>query len=264
MVLEKFERCKYMKALEMNPFRLPMNKVAPSQDTPAGLEAKIRTTISGYDRLPPADIREDVLLFPEKPVLTSSRRLVVIVPRGNIAENTLARRIWQLASTSGLGVLYVAIAPDNEQVPYYHRRLADLTMMTSNDRLHAYTHISYENDWVTVVRQILQPGDVLVCMANHMVFKNFVQRIKLGEELVKIGKAPVYMLGGMKIGPTPEWEFAYKEVAAWVASLLLIIAFFGLQAGIDHSISGQLSKILIVMTIVAEFLLIFKINDLIR
>lgn len=253
-----------MKALEMNPFRLPMNKVEPSQDAPAGLEAKIRTTIPGYDLLPAVEIREDVLLFPERPVITSSKRLVVLVPRGDISENALARRIWQLASTSGLGVLYLALSPDHEQIPYYRRRLADLAMMTSNDKLHAYTHVSDERDWFNVVRQILQPGDVLVCMANHMVSQNLVQRYRLGEELVRIGKAPVYMLGGMKIGPTPEWEFAYKEVAAWISSLLVIIAFFVLQASIDHSTSGQLSTILIILSIAAEFVLIFKVNDLIR
>jgi hypothetical protein len=253
-----------MKAFEMNPFRLPMNKDLPPQDTPVGMRAKIRVTLPGYDQLPADEICDDVLLFPEKSAISKSQRLVVMVPRGNISENALARRVWQLASTSGLGVIYLALSPDEEQVPYFRRRLADLAMMTSNYNLRAYTHMSSESNWVSVIKKIIQPGDVLVCMANHMVSHHLVQREKLGEELVQMNSVPVYMLGGMKIGPTPEWEFAFKEVAAWITSLLLIIAFFGMQIGIDRSINGGFSKFLIVLSILAEFALLLKINDWIR
>lgn len=253
-----------MKALVMNPIQISLGEPTLSQENPAGLTAKIRTIIPGYDQLSADEIRSDMLLFPESPVLTSSRRLVVLIPRGDFAEDILVRRIWRLASASGLGVLYLTLCPDEEYIPHYRRRLTNLAMMTSDNKLRACANVISENNWGDVVKRIQQPGDLLVCMTNHQVAQNLIKRRKLGEKLIQISKAPVYMLGGIKIGPTPEWEFAFKEVLAWVASLILIITFFGLQASIDHSTSGLLSNILIGLSIVAEFVLLLKINDSLR
>jgi hypothetical protein len=250
-----------MKAIVMDRPRIRLNEPDLSQDLPANLAAKIRTIIPGYDQLPADEIRDDVLLFPEKSVLTPSRRLVVLVPRGGIAENALARRIWRLASASNLGVLYLTLSQDEEQVSYYRRRLTDLAMSTSDYKIRAYTNVSSGENWIDFVRRTLQPGDLVVCMTNHRFIHNFFQRRRLGEELFNIGKAPVYMLSGFRIGPAPEWEFFFKEVLAWVTSLLLIVAFLGLDVGIDHSTGGMLSKILIGLSIVGEFVLLLKVSE---
>lgn len=250
-----------MKVFAMHSIQVFPAQVFLSHDAPANLVNQIQVVIPGYEQLPDDVLRDDVFLLPKEASLTPTRRLVVLVPPGEITENILARRVWQLAVGSGLSVLYLTLSQTNDQTPYHRRRLTDLTMMTSNENVQVRSKASTAKNWSEAVNRILKPGDLLVCLANHQVFHHLIWPRRLGEQLAETGNVPVYMLGGLVIGSIPERRYAIKGILAWTASLALIIVFFGLQVGVDHSTVKPISTILDCLSIVVELYLIFKVNE---
>jgi len=250
-----------MKVFTLHSKEFFSNQDNSSKKSPINPTIKIQDVLPGYARLSTDVIREDVILLPERLPLAATRRLVVLVPPGEISENQLARRVWQLAKDSGFSVLYLALSREEDQVPFHRRRLTDLTMMTSFGNIQAHSSISAAKDWHEAVKQILQPGDVLICFTNHQVLDHFVWQRRLGEKLAQAVGIPVYMLAGLTIGPTLELLYKIRELRAWTISLALLMVFFGLQVGIERSTTGPLSTILICLLVLFEAYLILKVNQ---
>jgi hypothetical protein len=250
-----------MKVFTKHSTQIPSGQDISSPDAPVNLANKIQAVMPGYARLPADVIREDVFLLPEKLPLAPTRRLVVLVPPGEIAENVLTRRVWQLAKDSGLSVLYLTLSREEDQILYHRRRLTNLIMMTSYGNVRVHSNVSAAKDWLDAVKQILQPGDVLVCLANHQVFHHLVWQRRLGEQLAQALGVPVYMLAGLKIGPPPVLLRMVKEIRAWTISLVLLFAFFSLQVSIIRFTTAPLSTILTCLSVLVELYLLLKVNE---
>jgi hypothetical protein len=225
------------------------------------LSKKIQLVIPGCASIASEMSIDDVLLLPDERAPTPARRLVALVPSGEVAENILARRVWQLAVVSNLSVLYLTLSPKDEEMPYHRRRLTNLVMMTSDGDVRAHSTVIATRSWFEAVRHILQPGDMLVCLANHRNFYNFHWRRMLGEQLAHLIGMPVYMLGGIKIDRTPELRSLVKQVFAWTSSLTLITTFFFLQIGIGRSLTRPLTSILLFLSVLVEMYILLKINS---
>ena len=248
-----------MKVFTNHSMQIRSGQDPSSPDAPINLTNKIQAVIPGYARLPADVIRDDVFLLPKKLPLAPTRRLVVLVPPGEIAEDVLTRRVWQLAKDSGLGVLYLTLSREEDQSLYHRRRLTNLMMMTSYGNVRAHSSVSAAQDWPGAVRQILQTGDVLVCLTNHQVFHHLVWQRSLGEQLAQATGAPVYMLAGLKIGPPAKLLQMIKEIRTWTLSLILLLAFFSLQASIVRFTTAPLSTILLCLSVLVELYLLFKV-----
>ena len=253
-----------MKALSINSVLFPSDNHRFLMGDPPDLAAQIQAVVPGYGQLPVRVIAEDVLLIQDKLPLKPTKRLVVLVPSGEVDETTLARRVWQLATSSSFSVLYLALSPDVTQIAYQRRRLASLAALTSGENVQAHASVSAEKNWRLALEQILQSGDLLVCLTSHQVSEHLFWHRKLGEKLVETVGVPVYLFSGLKIGPAPQERQAIKDVLAWIASLSLLAAFFGIQVSIDRSIAEPLSTILLCLSVVVETYLFLKINEWIR
>jgi hypothetical protein len=252
-----------MKSLSMHSILIPLDHPRFFRDDPPDLAAQIQAVLPGYARLPTDVIEDDVLLIQDKLPLNPTHRLVVLVPCGEIDETALARRVWQLAGSSGFSVLYLALSPDVTQTAYQRRRLAGLAALTSGRDIHAHASVREEKNWRQALERTLQHGDLLVCLASHKVPEHLFWRRKLGEQLVETAGVPVYMFSGFKIVPVPQEWRAVREVLAWIGSLFLLAAFFGVQVSIDRAIDGPLATILLWISVGLEIYLLWKFNELI-
>ena len=230
-------------------------------DTRTSLVIKTHAVIPGYDRIPADAVQGDLLILPENLPLSPTKRLIVIVPTGEIPENDLARRVWQLAKNSSLDVLYLTRTSEQGNTTYHRRRLMNLAVMTSCEEFRVHSTVISANDWVEAVKQIFRHGDVLVVLSNHMILDHLLWRRPVGQQLARLIGAPVYMLSGLKVGISQESRHTIKETLAWAISLALLAAFFVLQVGLVRSAIKPLSTILVCLTVLAELYLLLKVNQ---
>jgi len=237
---------------------VPAREGIPGQST--ALPAQIRAVLTGSSQLPQTALEADTLLVPDQLPPVPTRRLIVLVPAGEIDEHALARRVWQLAACSGLSVLYLALSPDADQVSYQCRRLVNLAALTTYPRVRADTNVHTEKNWSKVLRRTLQPGDLLVCLAEDRT-PGFFQRQALAKWLAMELSVTVYQLGDLQVKPALPSHNWIKDVLAWVTSITLIASFFWLQVGIDRSSAGSQATILLYLSVLIELFSLWKINE---
>lgn len=227
---------------------------------PAALPAQIRAVLAGCAQLPPAALEADTLLVSDQLPPVPTRRLIVLVPAGEVDEHALARRVWQLAASSGLSVLYLALTQDADQVSTQCRRLVNLAALTTYPRVRADTNVHTEKNWSKALRRTLQPGDLLVCLAEDRT-PGLFQRQALAKRLAMDLSVTVYQLGGLQVKPAPSSHHWIKDVLAWAASITLIALFFWLQVWIDPTSARPQATLLLYLSILVELYGLWKINE---
>lgn len=217
--------------------------------------------VPGLGTLPLVIIQKDGLFLPDGPDFLRACRLVVCLPAGKVDEAALARRVWQLAASSGLSVLYLALAPKDDQAASLRRWLAELATLSGDRVVHARGEVSREKHWPQALRSVLQPGDLLVCLADHRVRHGLARSTSLGRLLAEKLSRPVYLLGGVAVAPTSTWWQQIKALRAWAISIAVIVGFFFLQVGIDHSAVRPASTIMLCLSALAEIYFLMQFNE---
>ncbi len=227
---------------------------------PSALPSQIERVLPGITQLPQSALAADVLLVPDQFPPVPTRRLIVLVPTGDIDEHALARRVWQVATCSGLGVLYLALSPYPDQVSYQRRRLASLAALTAYPNVHADTRVHSDTKWSQALRHSLKPGDLLICLAKDRTW-GFFRRQALGEQLAADLGVHVYEFGDLQVKLSPPSQYWKKNVLAWIASITLMAAFFWLQVGIERASDSPRSTILLCLSVLVELYGLWKINE---
>lgn len=226
----------------------------------AGAPLDISAVIPGYSAAAAeaAEFQADTFIAPSHAPLRSTRRIVVLVPDGSLDEIALARRVWQLASSASLNVLFLGLSPDLERAAPVRRRLALLASAVQQDDVNARMSVVVGSNWRQAVGDLLQAGDLLVCLAGHNVPYYGIGRRKLGDSLAATFQAPVYLLGGIPIGNSPAFRQRVQTLGAWSLSIVILVAFAGLQIWLSQNINPRLSPILISLSIIVEGITLFK------
>ena len=249
----------------MKPDAISVRSALPGVKSPAITQttepARIQAFLPGYLTLSQLDLREDVFIAPDRYPVTSTRRLVVIVPHGEFDANALIRRTWQLAASSGLSVLYLTTRPDDLFQPYQSARLSELASMTSGKEVHARSSVSSKRNWLDALGSVLRPGDLLVSLSGHQRFNPIFLQKEIGAWLARATDRPVYILGGIKVRPSFQYLQKFKTILAWITSLALLATFFLIQITISRLLSGSFSTILLYLTILTEVFLLYKVNE---
>jgi len=244
-----------MKTLAARSISIPAANQLP------GTATDITRLLPGFPTQEAAEFRADVLITPQRFPLNPTRRLVVLVPDGSLDENALVHKIWRLASISSLQVLFLGLSPDQENAPYTRRRLALFAVAINQGQVRARSSVVTEGNWNQAVKKVLHAGDLVVCMNSHIVPRLGIGRWKLGEALATDFDVPVYLLGGLQVGRSPQFLQQARSVAAWGLSIAILLAFGGLQIWLSQNANEQLSVLLICLSIVAEGITLFKLIE---
>lgn len=224
------------------------------------LPSRVRAVMPGYLKVPAALVAGDILLVPDHFLPVATRRLVVLVPSGNLDEKDLIRRVWQLAVSSGLEVRYEALVSREELAATERRRLLGLAEGTADRAVRAQINLNGTKSWTQALKGRLEPGDLLVCLADYPADGLYFWRRPMGERLAKDMHIPVYLLSGLRVERAPYAQPWIKETLVWLASFALIAAFFWLQTGIDHTSIKPFSTILLCLALVGELYTLWKVN----
>jgi len=241
-----------MKILPTRPISIPAANQIP------GTAMDISRLLPGFPTQEAAEFREDVFIAPQRFPLSPTRRLVVLIPEGDLDENALAHRIWRLASISSLQVLFLGLSPDEESAAYVRRRLALFAAAIHQGEVSARANVVVGEDWNRAVKKVLHSGDLLVCIARHMVPYRAIGRRKIGETLAVAFDVPVYLLGGLQVGHSPAQFQLVRSIVAWSVSIAILLAFAGLQIWISQNSRPELSTIILCFSIIAEGIILYK------
>jgi len=245
-----------MKMIAVWPTLLP-----GAVEQPSGTNATITAILPGRNLQDIPELRLDTLIAPDPCPLRPTRRLVVLVPDGGLDETALARRVWLLASSASLNVLFLALSPDQENEADTRRRLALLAAAVHQGDVNARASVVMEKSWFQAVEQVHTGGDLLVCVAGHRVPYRWLGHRKLGDALATAFHAPVYLLGGLSIGRSPAVGQKVRALVAWSISIAILAGFFGLQIYLSQNSGSQLAPLLLGLSVIAEGITLLKIIE---
>lgn len=184
--------------------------------------------------------------------LPECRRLVVLIPAGEIQETLLVQQIWRLASPHSLPILMLGIARDYETETALLRRQAELAAFTRDRFVKVETRIMHSSSWVKALQAVIQPGDVILCNAEQEVGKGLFQVQPLCEVLSRSLRLPVYVVSGYYTQKPPLISKPFRQVLAWIVLPLVLAGFIGLDTRVVEEISGPWQQVLLFFLLAIE------------
>lgn len=195
------------------------------------------------------------LLLPADVPLPPARRLVVLVPDGNVDESGLAACIWSLASPRGLEVLLLGTLRRPQEQFRARRRLVAIGAITRDDTVHVDIELLLDQGWQQAVRRVWRPGDLIVCHSELMVAAGLGRR-PLSQALLHSLAAPVYVVSGFYPDLPDERVSGLVRLGAWIPPVAIVLAFLGLQMRLTEATTGTLQTVMLIFTVLVEFILI--------
>ena len=93
-------------------------------------------------------------------------RLLVLAPDRGFDTTRLARIIWNLAAPCSLPVLYLSLGGEESGV---RLRMITLASMTRDAHVQVDILVTSGTNWVRAVKDVLHPGDLVLCFGDQLV-----------------------------------------------------------------------------------------------
>jgi hypothetical protein len=131
--------------------------------------------------------------------------------------------------------------------------------MVEDASIFVESKVEIGGSWVSAIRPYWQPGDVIVCFAEHP--SGFAGK-PLYQILQSSLNATVYVLSGIQMRKEylrPNW---LSNVMAWTGSIALILGFFWLQVTLTQFSQDWIHTALIYASIFIEAVSVWVWNNL--
>jgi hypothetical protein len=171
-----------------------------------------------------------------------------------------ARKILEVAGTSGRSVLFLGLCADRAQEASLRRQLIILSAMIRDAGFPFELKIESGRDWLPIVKSHWREGDALVCFAGQ---KAASRRTSLGLLLQTNIPATLYVLNvpsQAEKNARPKW---LSSMLAWVGSIGIIVGSFLLQVRVDQTFSSWAAMPILFASLLAEGWLVWVWNNLI-
>lgn len=183
-----------------------------------------------------------------------THRLIVLVP-STTDFSVMTRRIWKLANATCMYVVLITLYKDPTEEQSLRRRLITMASLLQDGRLYVEIKVVSGTNWGAVVKDNYRSGDRIVCFAEQRA--GFLQR-PLSRILESNLKATLYVLSD----PTPQKSNRILQVFAWCGFIAILIGFGVLQTKILQLPESSLQSILLILSVLPEFWLIWVWNSL--
>ena len=178
-------------------------------------------------------------------------RLLVLVPT-DIDYSAATQRIWRIANSTGMDVRLLGLCKEATEQPALHRKLVTMASLLQDGKISVESRVGVGTDWMNMIKPYYEAGDIIVCFAGQ---RTGSLRRPLSQVLESNLKATVYILSA----PTLEQPASniLLRVITWLGSMGMIIGFGILQGNIVRLPAGWLQTILLILSIIPEFWLIY-------
>jgi len=186
----------------------------------------------------------------------SARRLIVLVPDADSDYTAVTRRVWELASATGARVQFLGLCKEEQEFSL-RRVLVTMCAMVQDGKVSAQAKVEIGTDWVDAAKSDCQPGDVIVCFAEQRA--GFLHK-PLSQILESNLNIPVYIISGLY--PRKSKSDWLSQIIVWSGSIGIIIGFCILQVKIILLPEDWFQNVLLILSIIPEFWLIWVWNSL--
>jgi hypothetical protein len=186
--------------------------------------------------------------------VTPTHRLIVLIPSAT-DHSSMTRRIWELANATCMHVELLSLCKDPAEEHSLRRRLIAMASLLQDGRLSVEVKIVFGTSWVLAVKDTYQPGDRIVCFAEQR--SGLLQR-PLSQILESNLEATLYVFSD----PTPQKTKRHSPVLSWLGLIAILIGFGILQTQILQLPENSFQSVLLVLSILPEFWLIWVWNSL--
>jgi hypothetical protein len=186
----------------------------------------------------------------------SPRRLIVAVSEADWDDTEWAGRIWRLAEPQGSPVFLLGLYREEGEQLQVRRQLATLAAAIRDSRVSAQIHVRSGNDWVALVRELWQPGDLVVCSMQRPGGRGpqpATQLLSSGLQL------PLHVLTTGRPAEAVRPRLL-TQLVSWGGALGIIAAFLWLQIGLSQPPGGAGQTALLALTVLAEVGLLWTWN----
>ncbi|MCI0549576.1 MAG: hypothetical protein L0287_01335 [Anaerolineae bacterium] len=190
--------------------------------------------------------------------LGPAHRLIVLVPDADLDYAAATRRVWQLANDLGANIQFIGLYKDISHESSLRRQLVTMSAMVQDGKVTAEAKVEIGNNWVNVVKSNWQAGDVIVCFTEQRA--GLLHR-PLSQILRSNLEAPIYILSGLY--PQSQSRFNMLSfIALWAGFIGIIASSFLLQIQLVALLQDWTQTILLILSVMAEFWLIWVWNNL--
>jgi hypothetical protein len=185
--------------------------------------------------------------------LPDCRRILVLVPTTDTFQDSpFSQRIWQLAAPGKVAVHYITIAEDYQTEMTAHRHLTLLAAITRDKHVRVETHVVHAANWVSALKSIMQPGDLILAQAEQRIPKGLFGSQLLSAVLGTRIAAPLCLLSGYcQESPAQTSKTVHRIVSALFLGLILV-GFFALDKQTIDQLSGSLQQVMLLLWLVLE------------
>jgi hypothetical protein len=168
----------------------------------------------------------------------------------------MTHRISELASKCNANVLFLGLFSDAGHELSLRRELATLSALLAGSGVSAEVKVEFGTNWMDIVRENYQAGDMIVCLAEQHV--GLLHR-PLSQILKSRFRGPVYIFSNLypKNHNQSNW---LSQIIAWTGFLGIIAGTFLLQVQILSMPGNWAQTTLLILTVIAEFWLIWIWN----
>jgi hypothetical protein len=191
---------------------------------------------------------------PLEKTLETERRLIVLLPT-DIDYSAATRQIWELTNATGMHVQLLGLCEERDQEPALRRTLVGMASLLQDSKICAEAKVENGTNWMALVKSHYRPGDAIVCFTEQ---RTGLLNRPLSQVLESSFNATVYILSS----PAPQKirSNALSQVSAWLGFIAIIIGFGLLQANIIQLPRGWLQGILLTLSLLPEFWLLWFWN----
>jgi hypothetical protein len=186
------------------------------------------------------------------------QRLIVLVLDIDFDANELARRIWQLASSTHSQVLLLGLCPDASGHMILRRQLVSIAAAIRDNTVEVEIMVIPENSWVEVER-LWQDGDLIVSLAEkhgRIINKTLSKILNLRSQM------PIYIMTGIHPAIQKRPKF-FSQVALWLGTAGIFAVFFWMQVQIEQLPENWGQTTLLILSVIVEIPILLVWNSII-
>ena len=187
--------------------------------------------------------------------IASAERLIVLVS-SEIDSSAATHRIWKLANATNRHVQLLALCKDSTEEPGLRRKLVTMTSLLQDARISVEAEVVSGTSWVMAVKNHYETGDMIVCFAEQRT--GLLQR-PLSQIMESNLRATLYVISGLT--PSKSKSTVFSQVGSWLGFIGIIIGFGILQTKVVQLPESSLQSILLILSIIPEFWLIWVWNS---
>ena len=179
--------------------------------------------------------------------------MIVVLPDYLAGNIELAHKIHWLGLREHCEVLYLTLIDDYDNYLTKSRSMATMVAATSNDLLVVGSKLVNRRDWLTVLKDLIQPEDIILCQDEQSVRKGWFGAQSLSGFIHDNFPNRVVIVTGFYKPILDQIKHITHKSILFAGFLIIFGLFTALEVYLDRGLTGTLRMIMLIAVICIEY-----------